>query len=114
MANLCGGYPQRGKCVSPSQPHRTLVVGQYHSFLQSRWKEMLTEPFKEQMYRRNGIEGTQSELIRAYGLRKARYRGLAKVRLQNHLIGTVCNLNRLFRRVSWENTQNLATQPSAN
>jgi len=57
------------------------------------------------MYRRNAIEGTISELIRAYGLRKARYRGLAKVRLQNHLIGIACNLNRLFRRISWENTQ---------
>jgi len=75
---------------------------------------MQTEPFKEKMYRRNGIEGTQSELIRAYGLRKARYRGLAKVRLQNHLIGTVCNLNRLFRRIAWENIQSPSLQPSAN
>jgi len=112
-AKLCGSCSQRDKCVSPSQPHRTLVVGQHHSFLQSRRKEMQTGLFKEQMHRRNGIEGTQSELIRAYGLRKARYRGLAKVRLQNHLIGTVCNLNRLFRRIIWENTQSPATQPSA-
>ncbi|WP_425607173.1 transposase [Coraliomargarita algicola] len=66
------------------------------------------------MERRNGIEGTQSELIRAYGLRKARYRGLAKVSLQNHLIGTACNLNRLFRRITWENLQSPSLQPCAN
>jgi biotin synthase-related radical SAM superfamily protein len=80
-------------------------VGQNHSFLQSRRKDMKTRSFKEKMHRRNAIEGTVSELVRAYGLRKARYRGHAKVRLQNHLIGIACNLNRLFRRISWENTQ---------
>jgi transposase len=111
---LCGSCPLRNKCVSPTQSHRTLVVGQYHGFLQSRRKEMNTQSFKEAMHRRNGIEATQSELIRAYGLRKARYRGSAKVRLQNHLIGTACNLNRLFRRISWENTQTSTIPASVN
>ncbi len=44
----------------------------------------------------------QSELVRAYGLRRARYRGKAKVRLQNYLIGAACNIRRLFRRLQWE------------
>lgn len=110
---ICGGCSQRDKCVNPTLSHRTLVVGQHHDFLQSRRKEMQTQPFKEKMYRRNGIEGTQSELVRAYGLRKARYRGRAKVSLQNHLIGTVCNVNRLFRRISWENAQSTRNQPCA-
>ena len=57
--------------------------------------------FKQEMHRRNGIEGTQSELVRGYGLRQARYRGEAKVRLQNYLIGAACNIRRLFRRVAW-------------
>lgn len=109
---LCGACPRRGECVSPSQSHRTLLVGEHHDFLQSRRKEMDTDPYKKEMHRRNGIEGTQSELVRAYGLRKARYRGLAKVRLQNHLIGTACNLSRLFRRIAWENIQSVKNQPS--
>jgi hypothetical protein len=37
----------------------------------------------------------------AYGLRQARYRGKAKVRLQNCLIGAACNIRRLFRRLAW-------------
>lgn len=110
---LCGACPRRGECVSPAQSHRTLTVGEHHGHLQSRRKEMHTERFKKEMHRRNGIEGTQSELIRAYGLRKARYRGLAKVRLQNHLIGTACNLRRLFRRMDWESLQSVKNQPSA-
>jgi transposase len=109
---LCGSCPRRDECVSPSQSHRTLVVGEHHSLLQSRRKEMNTEAYKKEMHRRNGIEGTQSELVRAYGLRKARYRGLAKVRLQNYLIGTACNLSRLFRRMAWENIQSVKNQPS--
>jgi IS5 family transposase len=75
---------------------------------------MNTPSFKKEMYRRNAIEGTISELIRAYGLRKARYRGLAKVRQQNHLIGIACNLKRLFRCITWGNTQSPAIRPSVN
>ena len=63
---------------------------------------MQTDAFKLEMHSRNGIEGTQSELIRAHGMRRARYRGKAKVRLQNYMIGTACNIRRLFRRIAWE------------
>jgi transposase len=66
---------------------------------------MQTDAFKKEMHRRNGIEGTQSELVRGYGLRQARYRGKDKVRLQNYLIGAACNIRRLFRRLAWEANQ---------
>jgi transposase len=74
---------------------------------------MQTEAFKQDMHKRNGIEGTQSELVRGYGLRQARYRGFAKVRLQNYLIGAACNLRRLFRRIQWlmEPTKACAVAP---
>ena len=54
------------------------------------------------MRHRNAIEGTPSELVRAHGLRRARYRGLAKVKLQNYFIGAACNLKRWLRRLAWE------------
>jgi transposase len=98
---VCGDCPLRAQCVSGGQTHRTFVVGELHSLLQERRREMQTEDFKREMRRRNGIEGTQSELVRGYGLRQARYRGFAKVRLQNYLIGAACNLRRLFRRIVW-------------
>ena len=72
---LCGGCPQRAACVGPTQSHRTLTVGEHHDLLQARRQEMQTEPFKKEQRRRNAIEGTQSELVRGYGLRQARYRG---------------------------------------
>lgn len=101
----CGACPRRAECVGPTQTHRTLVVGEHHRFLQDRRREMQTEDFQTEMHRRNAIEGTQSELVRAYGLRHARYRGLGKVRLQNYLIGAACNLRRLCRRLAWEAAQ---------
>ncbi len=98
---VCGACPLREKCVKEGQGHRTFVVGECYSLLQERRREMKTEAFKVEMHRRNGIEGTQSELVRGHGLRQARYRGFAKVRLQNYLIGAACNLKRLFRRITW-------------
>jgi len=102
---LCGACPKRSQCVGTTQSHRTLVVGEHHSFLQARRREMQFAEFKQEMHQRNGIEGTQSELVRGYGLRYARYRGLLKVRLQNYLIGAACNLRRLCRRLVWEAAQ---------
>ena len=104
---ICQACPLRGSCLGKQQTHRTIAVGQWHSLLQARRREMQTEEFKKDMHHRNGIEGPQSELVRAYGLRRARYRGLAKVRLQNYLIGAACNLRRWSRRLAWEIRQGL-------
>jgi hypothetical protein len=98
---LCGSCPRHTECVGATQSHRTLVVGEYHNFLQARRHEMQSPKFQEEMHCRNAIEGSQSELVRTYGLRHARYRGLKKVRLQNYLIGAACNLRRLCRRLAW-------------
>jgi DDE family transposase/transposase-like protein DUF772 len=98
----CHDCPLRAQCVPDGQKHRTLVVGQHHTPLQARRLEMKTESFRQQMKQRNAIEGTHSELARAHGLRRARYRGLAKVTLQNYLIGAACNVKRWIRRLQWE------------
>ena len=98
---VCGACPLRDQCVPAGQKHRTFVVGALYSLLQERRRAMKTEDFKKEMHRRNGIESTQSELVRGYGLRQARYRGKARNRLQNYLIGAACNIRRLFRRLAW-------------
>jgi hypothetical protein len=88
----CRNCPLRSECVPAGQSHRTIVVGQHHDLLQQRRREQQTEPFKERMQQRNAIEGTISELTRAHGLRRSRYRGFAKVELQNLLIAAACNV----------------------
>jgi transposase len=98
----CHDCPLRGQCVGKDQRHRTLVVGEHHTALQARRQEQQTDSFKQRMKHRNAIEGTQSELVRAHGLRRARYRGLAKVKLQNYFMGAACNVKRWIRREVWK------------
>ncbi len=97
----CQQCPLRAQCIGPDQSHRTLVVGEHHTVLQARRKEQKTEAFAKEMKHRNGIEGTQSELVRAHGIRRARYRGLAKVRLQNYFAAAACNVKRWINRKVW-------------
>ena len=77
--------------------------------LQARRQEQTTDAFKQRMRHRNAIEGTRSELVRAHGLRRARYRGLAKVKLQNYFIGAACNVKRWLRRAAWDLQQTMKT-----
>jgi len=98
----CAGCPLREQCLGKDQKHRTIVVGEHHTFLQARRTEQQTAEFKEKMKERNAIEGTQSELVRGHGMRRARYRGLDKVRWQNYMIGAACNVKRWLRREAWK------------
>jgi len=51
-----------------------------------------------QYAQRAGIEGTLSQGVRAFDLRRSRYTGLAKTHLQHILIATAINLVRV---VAW-------------
>jgi hypothetical protein len=109
----CHGCRLRGRCLGKDQKHRTLVVGQHHSLLQARRREQQTPAFEQACHKRAAIEGTASELKRAHGLGRARYRGLAKVRLQNLFIGAACNVKRWIRRIVWELRQGAGAAPLA-
>jgi len=63
--------------------------------LQAARQRQATETFKTQYAARSGIEGTLSQGIRAFGLRHARYRGQAKVHLQQVFTATALNLCRM-------------------
>jgi hypothetical protein len=91
--------PLRADCVPASQRHRTIVVGKDHDFLQQRRKLQLTPEFHQRMHQCNAIEATLSELVRAHGLRRSRYRGFSKVELQNLFIGAACNIKRWLRMI---------------
>jgi hypothetical protein len=105
----CAGCPLREQCIKAAHPRRTLVVSEHHTALQARRREQQTQAFRQRTKHRNGIEGTQSELVRAHGLRRARYRGLAKAWLQNYFIGAACNIKRWLRLLAWEMKQNSLT-----
>jgi Transposase DDE domain/Transposase domain (DUF772) len=94
FGSQCHACLHRGDCVPQAQAHRTIVVGAYHQALQQRRRQQKSEEFQRRMHQRNAIEGTISELVRGHGLRRARYKGLAKVDLQNQFIAAACNIKR--------------------
>jgi transposase len=79
---------------------RRLGVSRYHPLLQARRREADTLTFQREMHTRAGIEGTLSELVRAHGARRSRYRGLPKNQWQALFTATAANLKRLARTLA--------------
>jgi transposase len=55
-----------------------------------------TEEFKRLYAQRSGVEGTISQGVRKNGLRKSRYIGLPKTKLQQMATAAAINLFRIF------------------
>jgi transposase len=83
----CDLCPVQKQCTRSKSGRRILVVGLHHDLVERRRAEMCKPEFAKSMYPRNGIEGTQSELVRGHGLRRTKYRGLSRVSLSHYLMG---------------------------
>ena len=66
-----------------------------HEALQAARRHQETAAWKTEYAVRAGIEGTISEGVRSFGLRRCRYVGLAKAHLQHVITATAMNLSRL-------------------
>ncbi|EDX82373.1 hypothetical protein S7335_819 [Synechococcus sp. PCC 7335] len=66
-----------------------------HKAIQRNRRAQLTKTWKAQYNVRAGIEGTISQGVRAFGMRRSRYIGLAKTHLQHLLIAAAMNVVRL-------------------
>ena|SRR5436305_1078696 len=73
----------------------TNTIG-YYEALQAARHHQTTAEFKEHYADRAGIEGTLSQGIRTFDLRRSRYIGLAKTHLQHVLIAVAINLKRVM------------------
>ncbi len=93
----CEACSQREKCTKSADKPRTITLypQPVYEVLQSARQRQATDEFKEKYKKRAGVEGTMSEGTRTFGLRRARYIGLAKTRLQNVATATAMNLSRL-------------------
>lgn len=90
------GYRQR--CTTSQSRGRTLKLlsQQQHLALQSARQRQQSAEFRQVYKTRAGIEGTHSQAVRAFGLRRARYMGLAKAHLQHILTAAAINLTRIM------------------
>ena len=103
-AKTCAACPLREQCVSKKSKlaRRTLEVSEHHMTVQVRRALCKTPEYRSRMRKRNAVEGTHSELVRGYGLRRCRYKGRSKTGLQAQFTATACNLRRWARRLCWE------------
>src|SRR6266511_2542856 len=93
----CSVCLHQADCTHSSPPRRTLTIRPRDQYiaLQAARARQTTDAFKEQYAARAGIEGTISQGIRAFELRRARYIGLARTHLQNVLTATAMNFDRV-------------------
>lgn len=93
----CRSCESRSQCTSATGQRRTVTLKPqplYEALTAARARQQ-TQSFKEQYRQRAGIEGSISQGVRAFGLRRCRYRGQAKTRLQHIAIAAAMNLVRL-------------------
>ncbi|MFL5538315.1 MAG: transposase [Longimicrobiaceae bacterium] len=82
--------------------HLKLQPRAEHEALKASRERLKTKEGRRLYARRAGIEGTLSQGVRAFGLRRSRYRGLARTRLQHVATAAAIDLQRLaawFRAV---------------
>jgi transposase len=96
----CQACPARPLCTQAQQQGRRLRLppqDQYEALTAARaW--YASEEGRERYKRRAGVEGTLSQGVRACGLRRTRYWGVAKTHLQHVAIAAAINIDRL---VAW-------------
>jgi transposase len=93
----CGTCVHQAACTDSNPPRRTLTIrprDQYRALQAARQREAMGA-FKAQYAQRAGIEGTISQGIRTFALRRSRYVGLARTHLQHILTATAMNVVRL-------------------
>src|SRR5215210_85649 len=91
----CQPCPARPRCTQGVSRWLGLRPRPEHEAIAAA-RARLDSPAGCQLYaQRQGVEGTLSQGVRAFGLRRARYRGLAKTGLQSVATAAAINLDRL-------------------
>lgn len=94
----CRPCPALRDCVSSPAAERreiTLRHRDAHQAMHEARALQQTDAWKDRYKIRAGIEGTISQNVTAFGLRRSRYRGLGKTSLQHQLTGAAINLARI-------------------
>jgi len=94
----CTPCSVRTRCTRSARHPRMLTVHTqtHYEALKAARQRQQTQDFKDRYAVRAGVEGTISQLAGSLGLRRARYRGLAKIHLQSIATATAANLRRVI------------------
>ena len=98
-ARVCQGCPVRTDCTKGRQREVQLQPQAQTEALQRQRAEQQTRAFRQRYALRSGVEATISQAVRCLPLRQSRYRGMAKVHLQQVVTATALNCLRLHAYV---------------
>ena len=109
---ICRACPVRAQCIRSGDHPKSLKFqpqAQQEALYAAR--DAMNDPLARQLYqRRAGIEGTISQGVRTFGLRRCRYIGEEKTRLQHVLTAMAINVARLDAWMTGERP--IGTKPS--
>jgi hypothetical protein len=96
-ASTCHACPARSQCTSASRNGRQLSLHtrDLHEALQQARAGQATSAWKQRYSIRAGVEGTIRQATHVTGIRRARYLGLPKTRLEHNVAAAAVNLIRL-------------------
>ena len=92
-AQTCQACPLREQCTTATAG-RTIVVGRHHDRLEAA-RAAQAEPATKHLLRRRSKVERKIDHLQDLGMRKARYRGRRRTKLQALLAATVANFKRL-------------------
>ncbi len=94
----CGTCAARALCTQTKRPRRHVSFHprEEHEALTAARARMSDPAWQRRHEVRAGVEGTLSQGVRAFGMRRSRYIGLAKTGLQQVCIATAINVSRIF------------------
>lgn len=93
----CLACPLRARCHRATKQARSVAFKprEKHEALQAARQAQQATEWRRVYARRSGIEGTLSQGIRAFGLRRSRYFSFVRTHFQHEAIATAVNLTRL-------------------
>jgi hypothetical protein len=91
----CQPCPARARCTRTRSRRLTLHPRDRYEAITAARAQFASEAGQRLYAQRQGVESTISQAVRAFGLRQARYRGLAKTGLQGVATAAAINLDRL-------------------
>jgi len=98
FCGLCKDCPLKEKCTT-NKTGRTININAYHEEYKRANEFKQTEEYKKVMSDRMKIERKQGEMKVHHGMDRARYWGLAKMKIQALLTATVVNIKRFVKLV---------------
>jgi hypothetical protein len=93
--DACTPCPARQLCTSAQRRQVTIRPRELHEALATARSEQATAQWKARYAARAGVEGTMRQATHATGIRRARYLGLPKTRLEHSLAAAAINMIRL-------------------